>query len=108
MNVSLKCSENSKRSTQVYEERHQSTHVLTVVHLLTCAGVFVVLDLTPNYLGSSGPWFSNSSVTIVAERLKVSADVTHMLLTAVQLNVPEISVRGSKVIVASNINIKII
>uniref|UniRef100_A0A3B4H9K7 Solute carrier family 3 member 2b n=1 Tax=Pundamilia nyererei TaxID=303518 RepID=A0A3B4H9K7_9CICH len=33
-------------------------------------GVFVVLDLTPNYLGSSGPWFSNSSVTIVAERLK--------------------------------------
>uniref|UniRef100_A0A3B4H9J7 Solute carrier family 3 member 2b n=1 Tax=Pundamilia nyererei TaxID=303518 RepID=A0A3B4H9J7_9CICH len=59
-------------------------------------GVFVVLDLTPNYLGSSGPWFSNSSVTIVAERLKVSADVTHMLLTAVQLNVPEISVRGSK------------
>lgn len=54
----------------------------------------MVLDLTPNYLGSSGPWFSNSSVTIVAERLKVSADVTHMLLTAVQLNVPEISVRG--------------
>lgn len=68
----------------------------------------MVLDLTPNYLGLSGPWFSNSSVTIVAERLKVSADVTHMLLTAVQLNVPEISVRGSKVIVASNINIKII
>uniref|UniRef100_A0A3B4H9K2 Solute carrier family 3 member 2b n=1 Tax=Pundamilia nyererei TaxID=303518 RepID=A0A3B4H9K2_9CICH len=29
-------------------------------------GVFVVLDLTPNYLGSSGPWFSNSSVTIVS------------------------------------------
>lgn len=31
----------------------------------------MVLDLTPNYLGSSGPWFSNTSVTGVAERLKV-------------------------------------
>ncbi|XP_041750014.2 4F2 cell-surface antigen heavy chain [Coregonus clupeaformis] len=29
----------------------------------------VILDLTPNYLGS-GPWFSNVSVTNVAERLK--------------------------------------
>ncbi|XP_041827273.1 4F2 cell-surface antigen heavy chain-like [Melanotaenia boesemani] len=33
-------------------------------------GMFVVLDLTPNYQGSSGPWFSSSSVTNVAERLK--------------------------------------
>uniref|UniRef100_A0A8C7Z3Y6 Glycosyl hydrolase family 13 catalytic domain-containing protein n=1 Tax=Oryzias sinensis TaxID=183150 RepID=A0A8C7Z3Y6_9TELE len=33
-------------------------------------GVFVVLDLTPNYRGSSGPWFSSASVTNVAERLK--------------------------------------
>ncbi|XP_070776733.1 solute carrier family 3 member 2b [Enoplosus armatus] len=33
-------------------------------------GIFVVLDLTPNYQGSSGPWFSNTSVTNVAERLK--------------------------------------
>ncbi|AWP15957.1 putative 4F2 cell-surface antigen heavy chain-like [Scophthalmus maximus] len=33
-------------------------------------GISVVLDLTPNYLGSSGPWFSNISVTNVAERLK--------------------------------------
>ncbi|XP_017294591.1 4F2 cell-surface antigen heavy chain [Kryptolebias marmoratus] len=33
-------------------------------------GIFVVLDLTPNYLGLSGPWFSSSSVTNVAERLK--------------------------------------
>ncbi|KAM7403796.1 hypothetical protein PAMA_004298 [Pampus argenteus] len=33
-------------------------------------GIFVVLDLTPNYHGSSGPWFSNISVTNVAERLK--------------------------------------
>ncbi|XP_037618925.1 4F2 cell-surface antigen heavy chain-like [Sebastes umbrosus] len=32
--------------------------------------IFVVLDLTPNYQGSSGPWFSNVSVTNVAERLK--------------------------------------
>ncbi|XP_068194995.1 amino acid transporter heavy chain SLC3A2-like [Antennarius striatus] len=30
----------------------------------------VVLDLTPNYQGSSGPWFSNVSITNVAERLK--------------------------------------
>lgn len=35
------------------------------------AGISVVLDLTPNYQGSSGPWFSNISVTNVAERLKV-------------------------------------
>ncbi|XP_024132930.1 4F2 cell-surface antigen heavy chain isoform X1 [Oryzias melastigma] len=33
-------------------------------------GIFVVLDLTPNYRGSSGPWFSSASVTNVAERLK--------------------------------------
>ncbi|KAM9354793.1 amino acid transporter heavy chain SLC3A2-like [Pholidichthys leucotaenia] len=33
-------------------------------------GISVVLDLTPNYRGSSGPWFSHSSVTNVAERLK--------------------------------------
>ncbi|CAJ1074893.1 F2 cell-surface antigen heavy chain-like [Xyrichtys novacula] len=33
-------------------------------------GLSVVLDLTPNYQGSSGPWFSNTSVTGVAERLK--------------------------------------
>ncbi|XP_029315805.1 4F2 cell-surface antigen heavy chain-like [Cottoperca gobio] len=32
--------------------------------------ISVVLDLTPNYQGSSGPWFSNISVTSVAERLK--------------------------------------
>uniref|UniRef100_A0A673B0W0 Glycosyl hydrolase family 13 catalytic domain-containing protein n=1 Tax=Sphaeramia orbicularis TaxID=375764 RepID=A0A673B0W0_9TELE len=36
-------------------------------------GISVVLDLTPNYLGSSGPWFSNVTVTSVAERLKVRA-----------------------------------
>ncbi|KAF3845377.1 hypothetical protein F7725_008540 [Dissostichus mawsoni] len=33
-------------------------------------GISVVLDLTPNYQGTSGPWFSNTSVTSVAERLK--------------------------------------
>ncbi|XP_026194885.1 4F2 cell-surface antigen heavy chain-like [Anabas testudineus] len=33
-------------------------------------GISVVLDLTPNYQGSNGPWFSNISVTNVAERLK--------------------------------------
>ena len=35
-----------------------------------CSGINVVLDLTPNYQGSE-PWFSNVSVTNVAERLKV-------------------------------------
>ncbi|XP_069008903.1 solute carrier family 3 member 2b [Embiotoca jacksoni] len=33
-------------------------------------GISVVVDLTPNYQGSSGPWFSSVSVTNVAERLK--------------------------------------
>ncbi|XP_074548861.1 solute carrier family 3 member 2b [Halichoeres trimaculatus] len=33
-------------------------------------GISVVLDLTPNYQGTSGSWFSNTSVTSVAERLK--------------------------------------
>ncbi|KAM4723641.1 solute carrier family 3 member 2b [Anableps anableps] len=33
-------------------------------------GISVVLDLTPNYQGSSEPWFSKNSVTNVAERLK--------------------------------------
>ncbi|CAN9501920.1 unnamed protein product [Ophioblennius macclurei] len=32
--------------------------------------ISVVLDLTPNYRGTSGPWFSAGSVTNVAERLK--------------------------------------
>uniref|UniRef100_A0A665U9E7 Solute carrier family 3 member 2b n=1 Tax=Echeneis naucrates TaxID=173247 RepID=A0A665U9E7_ECHNA len=43
-----------------------NTHVFCVL-----SGISVVLDLTPNYQGSSGPWFSNISVTNVAERLKV-------------------------------------
>lgn len=34
-------------------------------------GISVVLDLTPNYRGTMGPWFANVSVTNVAERLKV-------------------------------------
>uniref|UniRef100_A0A3B4ZCL5 4F2 cell-surface antigen heavy chain-like n=1 Tax=Stegastes partitus TaxID=144197 RepID=A0A3B4ZCL5_9TELE len=33
-------------------------------------GISVVLDLTPNYQGTSGPWFASVSVTNVAERLK--------------------------------------
>lgn len=44
--------------------------------LCVSADISVVLDLTPNYQGSSGPWFSNISVTNVAERLKVSAERT--------------------------------
>uniref|UniRef100_A0A665UAJ2 Solute carrier family 3 member 2b n=1 Tax=Echeneis naucrates TaxID=173247 RepID=A0A665UAJ2_ECHNA len=35
-----------------------NTHVFCVL-----SGISVVLDLTPNYQGSSGPWFSNISVT---------------------------------------------
>lgn len=31
----------------------------------------MVLDLTPNYRGTTGPWFANVSVTTIAERLKV-------------------------------------
>ncbi|XP_034021518.1 solute carrier family 3 member 2b [Thalassophryne amazonica] len=30
----------------------------------------VVLDLTPNYLSPSGPWFSNNTVRSIAEKLK--------------------------------------
>ncbi|KAM8917349.1 amino acid transporter heavy chain SLC3A2-like [Spinachia spinachia] len=41
-----------------------------LVHAAHKKGISVVLDLTPNYQGSSGPWFSNASVTNVAERLK--------------------------------------
>uniref|UniRef100_G3PH96 Solute carrier family 3 member 2b n=1 Tax=Gasterosteus aculeatus TaxID=69293 RepID=G3PH96_GASAC len=41
-----------------------------LVHAAHKKGISVVLDLTPNYRGSSGPWFSNTSVTNVAERLK--------------------------------------
>ncbi|XP_037551468.1 4F2 cell-surface antigen heavy chain [Nematolebias whitei] len=40
------------------------------IHAAHKNGISVVLDLTPNYLGLSGPWFSSSSVTNVAERLK--------------------------------------
>lgn len=47
--------------------------LVLVCLLLTCAGISVVLDLTPNYQGSRGPWFSDS-VTNVAERLKVNGD----------------------------------
>ncbi|XP_058272001.1 4F2 cell-surface antigen heavy chain-like [Hemibagrus wyckioides] len=36
-------------------------------------GISVVLDLTPNYKGSE-PWFSNTLVTNVAEKVKVATD----------------------------------
>uniref|UniRef100_A0A672HJR7 Solute carrier family 3 member 2b n=1 Tax=Salarias fasciatus TaxID=181472 RepID=A0A672HJR7_SALFA len=54
-------------------------------------GISVVLDLTPNYRGSSGPWFSSSSVTNVAERLK-SALVFWLSegVDGVQLSGPEL------------------
>ncbi|CAL9686680.1 unnamed protein product [Knipowitschia caucasica] len=45
----------------------QMRSLLTTAHK---RGLFVVLDLSPNYAGSSGSWFSNSSVSSVAERLK--------------------------------------
>lgn len=52
----------------------RSRHTLNGLLFLLRPGVFVVLDLTPNYRGSSGPWFSSASVTNVAERLKVRQD----------------------------------
>ncbi|XP_051942031.1 4F2 cell-surface antigen heavy chain-like [Hippocampus zosterae] len=41
-----------------------------LVRLAHRKGMYVVLDLTPNYRGSSGSWYSNASVTAVAEKLK--------------------------------------
>lgn len=49
------------------------THICFHYVLCLSVDISVVLDLTPNYQGS-GPWFSNISVTNVAERLKVSAE----------------------------------
>ncbi|XP_057715869.1 4F2 cell-surface antigen heavy chain-like [Corythoichthys intestinalis] len=45
----------------------QLKDLLVVAHR---KGMSVVLDLTPNYLGSSRFWYSNASVTAVAEKLK--------------------------------------
>ncbi|KAJ0009192.1 hypothetical protein NQD34_016607 [Periophthalmus magnuspinnatus] len=44
--------------------------IKSLVHSAHKRGLMVVLDLTPNYSGSSGPWFSNSSVSSVAKRLE--------------------------------------
>ncbi|KAL0994120.1 hypothetical protein UPYG_G00117980 [Umbra pygmaea] len=46
----------------------QFKNLITAAHKKS---INVVLDLTPNYLGSA-PWFSNVSVTNVAERLKMA------------------------------------
>lgn len=51
---------------------HPYSYTLQLALWSVSAGISVVLDLTPNYQGSSGPWFSNISVTNVAERLKVN------------------------------------
>ncbi|XP_061781133.1 solute carrier family 3 member 2b [Nerophis lumbriciformis] len=41
-----------------------------LLHATHRKGIMVVLDLTPNYQGSTGAWFSNGTVTVVAEKLK--------------------------------------
>ncbi|XP_061898402.1 amino acid transporter heavy chain SLC3A2-like isoform X1 [Entelurus aequoreus] len=41
-----------------------------LLHATHRKGMMVVLDLTPNYQGSTGAWFSNGTVTVVAEKLK--------------------------------------
>ncbi|XP_054652598.1 4F2 cell-surface antigen heavy chain-like [Dunckerocampus dactyliophorus] len=41
-----------------------------LLHTTHRKGMMVVLDLTPNYRGSTGAWFSKVSVTVVAEKLK--------------------------------------
>ncbi|XP_010898832.1 solute carrier family 3 member 2b [Esox lucius] len=46
----------------------QFKELITTAHKKS---INVILDLTPNYLGT-GPWYSNSSVTNVAERLKIA------------------------------------
>nr|XP_057947390.1 4F2 cell-surface antigen heavy chain-like [Doryrhamphus excisus] len=41
-----------------------------LLHATHRKGMMLVLDLTPNYRGSTGAWFSKISVTVVAEKLK--------------------------------------
>uniref|UniRef100_A0A8C3G190 Glycosyl hydrolase family 13 catalytic domain-containing protein n=1 Tax=Cyclopterus lumpus TaxID=8103 RepID=A0A8C3G190_CYCLU len=60
----------SLRFEEVSSESGTLDQFKDLVQVAHKKGISVVLDLTPNYQGSSGPWFSNGSVTNVAERLK--------------------------------------
>ncbi|XP_054913129.1 4F2 cell-surface antigen heavy chain-like [Poeciliopsis prolifica] len=60
----------SLRFEEVSPEAGNLEQFKGVIQAARRKGICVVLDLTPNYQGSSGPWFSRSSVTNVAERLK--------------------------------------
>ncbi|KAK5917329.1 hypothetical protein CgunFtcFv8_012229 [Champsocephalus gunnari] len=60
----------SLRFEEVSSEAGSLAQFKSLVQAAHKKGISVVLDLTPNYQGTSGPWFSNTSVTSVAERLK--------------------------------------
>ncbi|XP_051254933.1 solute carrier family 3 member 2b [Dicentrarchus labrax] len=60
----------SLRFEEISPEAGNLEQFKSLVQVAHKKGISVVLDLTPNYQGSSGPWFSNISVTNVAERLK--------------------------------------
>ncbi|KAK5857886.1 hypothetical protein PBY51_011098 [Eleginops maclovinus] len=60
----------SLRFEEVSSEAGSLEQFKSLVEAAHKKGISVVLDLTPNYQGTSGPWFSNTSVTSVAERLK--------------------------------------
>ncbi|KPP72530.1 4F2 cell-surface antigen heavy chain-like [Scleropages formosus] len=64
-----------KLATLEFEEISSDAGTLdqfnSLIHMAHKKGISVVLDLTPNYLGRV-PWFANSTVTSVAERLKVA------------------------------------
>ncbi|KAJ0063193.1 hypothetical protein NL108_013349, partial [Boleophthalmus pectinirostris] len=55
---------------QVSTDAGSLDQMKSLLHSAHKKGLMVVLDLTPNYSGSSGPWFSESSVSSVAQRLK--------------------------------------
>jgi len=60
----------SLRFEEISSEAGNLEQFKSLVQAAHKKGIYVILDLTPNYQGSSGPWFSNISVTNVAERLK--------------------------------------
>ncbi|KAM4542731.1 solute carrier family 3 member 2b [Odontesthes bonariensis] len=60
----------SLRFEEISPEAGNLDQFKSLIHAAHKKGISVVLDLTPNYQGSSGPWFSSSSMTNVAERLK--------------------------------------
>ncbi|XP_067469542.1 solute carrier family 3 member 2b [Thunnus thynnus] len=60
----------SLRFEEISSEAGNLEQFKSLVQAAHKKGINVILDLTPNYQGSSGPWFSNTTVTSVAERLK--------------------------------------